>query len=529
MTTATLPSTSTSRTLAVIVIGDSIEDYDRVVERLSEAFGSVHSVRVEDRQGLVHALDKGGWSAVLADHDVSRISSQEALRTTRRHTPNLPFVIVSATPDTDPAVAAIIAGVDGLVSKAQPGRLASSLAQAIEAVRSRTRRDEAEAALVESEARFRSLASNLPGMVFQIEADAGRLTPVYAGEGARRLFGMTAEDMASDAGAWLSRLGAAEVEALRTHFRIATAGVTSFHWDETLTSAAPVAPHWIEQVIEVPADEQAGLPLRHIEFKARARRVGETRVLWDGIATDITRQKEAEQELTRSREELRELALNLAKVRENERAAIARELHDDVGSTLTGVKFQLQWLKGHVGDDVALRNKLVQLGELVDSAITASSRIMHDLRPAILDQGIVAALEWQAHTFEQRTGIACHFIASADEIPLAPAQAMVVFRVCQEALNNVVKHAGAGAVEITLTAADDGVALDIRDDGRGITVEDIARRGRLGLRGMHERALAIGGVVRVGLRDDRSGTSVRLSLPGEAFAGPGDALERSAQ
>src|SRR5690606_28736611 len=115
----------------------------------------------------------------------------------------------------------------------------------------------------------------------------------------------------------------------------------------------------------------------------------------------------------------------------------------------------LQFLKGRAGEDAALRDKLVQLGELVDSAITASSRIMHDLRPAILDQGIVAALEWQARSMQQHTGIACHFVASADDIPLAAAQSMVVFRVCQEALNNVVKHAGASAVEITLSAADD--------------------------------------------------------------------------
>ena len=104
---------------------------------------------------------------------------------------------------------------------------------------------------------------------------------------------------------------------------------------------------------------------------------------------------------------------------------------------------------------------------------------------------------------------------------------MAVFRVCQEALNNVVKHAGATAVEITLSVGDDGIALDVRDDGRGINVEDMARRGRLGLRGMQERALAIGGSVTVGARDDRPGTAVRLSLPVEAAASNGSATERS--
>ena len=394
------------------------------------------------------------------------------------------------------------AGADDFVMKDKLARLGPALARAIEASRSRIRRREAESALIESEARFRSLAANLPGMVFQIEVDGARLRPAYAGEGARRLFGLTPADLAENPGAWLARLSREDVERLRTRLLVATAGVTSFDWDETVPQSNAPARHWIDQVIVIPADDEAGVPVRYIEFTARARRVGSTRVLWDGIATDITRQKEAEVALTRSREELRELAGHLARVRESERAAIARELHDDVGSTLTGVKFQLQWLKGRVADDATLVGKLEQLNGLVDSAITASSRIMHDLRPAILDQGIVAALEWQARSFEQHTGMRCRFAAPAEEIALAPAQAIVVFRVCQEALNNVVKHAQASSVDVTFMLDDEGIALEVRDDGRGIGPGDTTKRGRFGLRGMQERALALGGGVIVGVRDE---------------------------
>ena len=293
--------------------------------------------------------------------------------------------------------------------------------------------------------------------------------------------------------------------------------MTAYVWDETLPQSNAPAPHWIDHLLVMPADDEAGIPVRYIEFTARARRVGSTRVLWDGIATDVTRQKEIEVALTRSGEELRELAGHLARVRESERAAIARELHDDVGSTLTGAKFQLQWLKGRATTDPALVTKLEQLDELLDAAITASSRIMHDLRPAILDQGIVAALEWQARSFEQRTGLRCRLSAPAVEMVLPPAQAIVVFRVCQEALNNVVKHAQASSVDVTLMLDDEGVGLEVRDNGRGIDPGDAAKRGRFGLRGMQERAIALGGEVSVGVRDDGPGTSVRLALP----AGPG--------
>jgi signal transduction histidine kinase len=375
-----------------------------------------------------------------------------------------------------------------------------------------------EAALIESEARFRSLTANLPGMVFQIEADAGRLKPVFAGEGARRLFGLSPTDLAAEPGAWLARLVPAHAEALRTRFLVATAGMTAFEWED-MPSPATTARNWIELTVETPADAATGESPRWIEFTARARRVGPTRVLWDGIAIDITRQKEAEAEINRSREELRDLASHLAGVRENERAAIARELHDEVGSTLTAVKFQLKFLAGRLAGDPGTLEMLAQLNGLVDGAITASSRIMHDLRPAILDQGIVAALEWQSRRFEQHTGVACRFASSADDIALAPAQAIVVFRVCQEALNNVAKHAHAERVDVMLTSADDGIALEVRDDGRGIGEDAPTVRGRFGLRGMQERALAIGADVAVTARDDGPGTSVRLTLPAAVQGG----------
>ena len=505
--------------LSLVVVEDSQDHYELIVKRLEAAFGPVRAVHVSDRKALDTALARGPYAAVVSDHRLPGFTSLDVLAAVRARDRDVPFVIVSAAIGEEMAVRLMQAGADDVVMKDRLERLAPALARAIEASRSRHRRREAEAALIESEARYRSLAANLPGMVFQIEADAGRLRPVFASEGARRLFSLPPAQMAVEPGAWLTRLAPAHAERLRTHFQVATAGITAFEWEDTPSpSSASPSRNWIEEVVETPSDAAAGIARRYIEFTARARRVGPTRVLWDGIAIDITRQKEAEAELKRSREELRELASHLAKVRESERAAIARELHDDVGSTLTAAKFQLQWLKGRVGSDAALLEKLAQLGGLVDGAITASSRIMHDLRPAILDQGIVAALEWQARSFEQHTSIACRFASSADEIALGPAQAIVVFRVCQEALNNVAKHAGAQRVEVMLTSADDGIALEIRDDGRGIDADAAARPGRFGLRGMQERALAIGADVAIGARDEGAGTSVRLTLPRDRLA-----------
>ena len=154
-----------------------------------------------------------------------------------------------------------------------------------------------------------------------------------------------------------------------------------------------------------------------------------------------------------SRTELRELASHLARVREEEREAIAREIHDDVGSTLMAVKFDVAWLKGQLRHEAPTTAKLVELDRLVDVAILSSSRIMHDLRPGILDEGIVAALEWQARDFQQRMGIACGFAASAEEIPVDRATAIAAFRICQEALSNVAKYAAARRVDVRLDGA----------------------------------------------------------------------------
>jgi signal transduction histidine kinase len=521
MSSGAVPYPSDSDPLALIVVEDSDDDYELVLARLRHAFGPVRTLRVDNRAMLEQALDQGGWSAVISDHRMPGFTSIEALRATRARVPEMPFIIVSGAIGEEIAVSAMQAGANDFVMKDKLGRLGPALAHAIEASRSLVRRREAESALIESEARFRSLAANLPGMVFQIEVDGARLRPAYAGEGARRLFGLTPVDLEANPGAWLARLSPEDVERLRTRFLVATAGVTSFDWNESVPQSNAPAPHWIDQVIVIPADDEAGVPVRYIELTSRARRVGSTRVLWDGIATDITRQKEIELALTRSREELRELGGHLARVREIERAAIARELHDDVGSTLTGVKFQLQWLKGRAADDATLVTKLEQLNGLLDSAITASSRIMHHLRPPILDQGIAAALEWQARSFEQHTGLPCRFAAPAEELALAPAQAIVVFRVCQEALNNVVKHAQASSVDVTLMLDDEGIGLEVRDDGRGIDPSDTMKRGSFGVRGMQERALALGGAVSVAVRDDGPGTSVRLTLPmgGESAEG----------
>jgi len=478
--------------LALIVIEDSPDDYDLLLARLARGERKVDAVRVETRQALDEALTSRRWDAVISDHRLPQFTSLEALAVVRAHDRELPFLIVSGAIGEEVAVEAMRAGADDYLMKDKLGRLEPALTRALEAAAARRRQRAAEQALIESELRFRALTANLPGMVFQLEETDGRFALSYVSEGARRLFDVAPEALTSQPERWLAQVPRADALALRRALR----GAASERHDL----------HWIGRVNTAAGD------VRWIEVAASARAVAPGCAIWDGIVTDITPQKQAESELRGSREELRTLAVHQTRVREQEREAIAREIHDDVGSTLTAIKFELAFLRNALKSDERFTAPLARVGQLIDTAILSSTRIMHDLRPGILDEGVVAALEWQARSFEQRMGIACRFASSHDEIPLSPEQAIAVFRICQEALNNVAKYAEARAVDIRLRAGSGRLTLDIGDDGKGIEPGDLNRPDRFGLRGMRERAHSLGGTVDIqGVPG--SGTRISVSLP----------------
>lgn len=218
----------------------------------------------------------------------------------------------------------------------------------------------------------------------------------------------------------------------------------------------------------------------------------------------------ADRELLRSKQRLHELAGHLQTSVEMERAAIAREIHDDVGGSLTALKFDLAWIARHSDADAVLQRAHAAL-ETVTSAIEASQRIMHNLRPAILEQGLVAAVQWMAGRFEKRTGINMQVNTSHEQMLLPPGVSLVAYRLAQEALTNVSKHANATRVEIDLSVAGDVLTLEVKDNGRGIAPGDLSKERSFGIRGLHERAATIQGWV--DLSSTRDGTSLILSVP----------------
>jgi len=249
------------------------------------------------------------------------------------------------------------------------------------------------------------------------------------------------------------------------------------------------------------------------------------------MALDITELKSAEERVRRVNESLERrvvertaqlegayrhlqaLSAHLHSVREKEQARIAREIHDELGQALTGLKFELsslaQRLRGRPG---GLAKRAADLTALVDQTIQDVRRISSELRPALLDDlGLVAALEWHTREFAKRVRIQCKFEALGQPPDVDPDLRIALFRICQEALTNVVRHARAAAVRVVLDARGDRIVLEVRDDGIGISPAH-AGGGSLGLLGMRERARAFGGKLEIESVSG-GGTLVRAEIP----------------
>ncbi len=241
-----------------------------------------------------------------------------------------------------------------------------------------------------------------------------------------------------------------------------------------------------------------------------------------GAALDVTERRRAEEEVQRSREQFRELARRLQSVREEEQSRIAREIHDEFGQRLTALRMELAWLGRRLGGrQAALRERVDQMIESVDATIDSLRGIAAQLRPPMLeDLGLSAAIEWLTQSFAQQTGIPCRLDGRIPERALEPARAGAAFRIVQEALTNVARHAGAGRVTVTAQPNGSELVLLVHDDGRGITDHERHSPRSLGLAGMRERALAVGGKVCI-RRAPAGGTLVTLRLPQEAASGNG--------
>jgi len=333
-------------------------------------------------------------------------------------------------------------------------------------------------ALAQSQARFDAIVRNTPGLVYQFVLHAdGRTDFPWLSEGCSALLGLSRLELQRDASLFEHLILLDDRKGYQESMAASRAAMTAWNWEGRI---------WID----------AWKDVKWINLRASPHPVDGGAVQWDGIMTNISASKGEQQEVLRSRARLAELTDHIEQLKEQERTRIAREIHDDLGGNLTAIKMALAMLSARLPDgEPALLEKANYLDDLVDRTIEAVHRISLDLRPTMLDLGIVAALEWQAREFEKQIGIACLFRCPDPDIVLDDDHATALFRIFQEALTNIAKHADATRVAVTLRRQRAHLTLTISDNGRGIAPGDRLKPHSFGLRGMSERAKALGGTL----------------------------------
>jgi two-component system sensor histidine kinase UhpB len=357
-----------------------------------------------------------------------------------------------------------------------------------------------EAALTEAlelyQARFNAIVSNTPGLVYQFVLGAdGAVSFPYLSEGCAALLGLGAAALQREPQKFLGLILPEDRRGYCDSMHSSAAALSSWNWEGRIWVDAWKDVKWINlRSSPRPLPGQPGA------------------VQWEGIMTNITASKLAQLEVTNSRAGLAELTAHIEDVKEQERTRIAREIHDDLGGNLTAIKMALAMLARRLpADQPQLADKAAYVDALVDRTIDAVHRISLDLRPSMLDFGIVAALEWQVKEFEKQVGCSCSFSANEKEIDLSADHAIALFRIFQEALTNIAKHAGATRVTVALRRLRQHVVLTITDNGGGVQADDRKKPGSFGLRGMSERARALGGTMALS-RAPGGGTIVTIKI-----------------
>jgi signal transduction histidine kinase len=229
---------------------------------------------------------------------------------------------------------------------------------------------------------------------------------------------------------------------------------------------------------------------------------------------DITEQEHTVKELERSHQQLRKLSAHIELIREEERKSISREIHDELGQSLTALKMDLSWLNRRVKEgDESIPKKIHSMSSLIDDTIQSVKKISTYLRPAMLDDlGLPAAIEWYTDDFKERTGILCTITIVPENISIDSEVAITLYRIIQEALTNVARHSGASKVHINMSEEDGHLLLLVNDNGIGITEEMEEKPTSLGILGMKERMHHLGGTIKITGKQGQ-GTTVRVLVP----------------
>lgn len=492
--------------LRVLCVEDCEDDIALIERQLSRGGYTPLVKRVDSPGAMNEALRTQAWDLVLADWNLPQFSALFALEMLKSKGLDLPFIIVSGSIGEEAAIAAMRAGVHDYVMKSSQGRLVPVIRRELQESADRLARKQAEKAAAALEDRLRLATRATNDAIWDWNISTQRLD---WSEGFQSLFGFRPYELSLGVESWYDSLHPEEKERV-VAARYAVINGAGETWSDQyrFRRADGVYAYVLDR----------GYVLRNDEGRA---------VRAIGALTDLTKQKQAEAEIAAAYERLRDLTRRLECAKEDERKRVARELHDEFGQLLTGLKLDLASLSKRLARDAApsrleLMEKLQSMTTLVNESIQLVRRVASDLRPSVLDDlGLIPALQWQAREFEARAGFPCETALSQDlaERELGPDRSSALFRIAQELLTNVMRHARASYVCLALREESSGWMLEVSDNGRGIAEKDYVNPTTLGLRGMQERVALFGGTLKF-CGEPEKGTTVRVWMPqGSGHAG----------
>jgi two-component system sensor histidine kinase UhpB len=479
-----------SKELKVLIIEDSEDDCLLLLRELRRGgYGPVHE-RVDTPGSMKAALEKPRWDVVISDYVMPKFSGLDALAILKESGLDLPFIIVSGNIGEDVAVEAMKAGAHDYILKGNLTRLVPAVEREFREAEVRRKRKEAEKRAISANALLEQIFSNIHVMIAYMDKDFNfiRVNPAYA----------EADEKAP------------EFFIGRNYFDIYPNEENEAIFRKVVETKEPYF------VYEKPF-EYAEHPSRGVTYGDWSLQpVQEADGKVSGVVlslVNVTERKLAHDELDHSREQLRDLSTHLQTVREEERTRIAREIHDELGQALTGMKMDLSWMAGKYKDHGALFEKIASTLQLVDATIQTVKKISSELRPGILDHlGLSAAIEWQAGEFQKRTGISCDVTCEPADIVLDKDRSTALFRIFQETLTNVIRHAKATRVKARLEEDDGVIRLSVQDNGKGITEQNISRPRSFGLIGIRERVRIFDGTVEIKGALNK-GTILTINIP----------------
>lgn len=484
------------RRLRLLQIEDNPDDADLLLAELALAGFEVEARRVETAAEMTEALAEGDWDLIVSDYNLPTFSAEAALALARAHDPDLPFIVVSGCVGEENSAALMRAGAHDFIVKGHYSRLAPAVERELRETRVRRERRQTRQRLEASERLLRDITSALgEGLLVQtIEGDLLLMNPE-----AERLLG------------WSE----AELKGRNVHESIhyLRKDGTPYPQEECPIQSLVSCGSFYRSEDEVFVRRDG--TMFPISYVVTPLLEGQRVVAAVTAFQDITERKQAEEALLTSRLRLRELSAFLQNVREEERTRIARELHDELGQALTALRIDLDWLAIRLPDaGASIADKLAAMRAMVANTVESVRRISQDLRPGVLDDlGLAAAIEWQAERFEENTGIPCVVMMNREEFDLSEPVATAVFRIVQEALTNVARHAGATRVMIKVEEGAAGLVLRISDDGAGFSVSSKPAKKSYGLLGIRERVNVLGGEVEiVGLPGQGVTLSIRIPI-----------------